>query len=108
METVALRFADILSTASAVANYRGEPEVVAAHLLDAIDVLADRKTMEDLGRPQSPLVAAHRPQAVVVQGVQDLVRRWFAELNGDINAELTGESLDRFIADLRTLAAGPA
>ena len=106
METVALRFADILSTASAVANYRGESEVAAPHLVDAIDVLSERKTMEDLGRPQSPLVAAHRPQAVVVPAVQDLVRRWFAELHGDINAELTGETLDRFISDLRTLESG--
>lgn len=96
-----LRFADILTNASAIANYLGYPDVTARHMLDAIAILREERSMEDVGRPQSPLV--RRPGgaagAGVTPGVRALVQRWFAEL-GDANAELDDEAVARFRAEL--------
>ena len=38
-----LRFADILTTASAVANYLGVAEVSAAHLVESVALLREEK-----------------------------------------------------------------
>ncbi len=85
-----IRFVDILTTASAVANYLAQPDVTATHMLDAIAILAGEKTLADLGRPISPLVPrGPRGQAAGADpAVRTLVQRWWAELHQDTSAEL--------------------
>jgi hypothetical protein len=98
-----VRFTDILTTASAVANYRGSPEVLAEHILDAIEIVAGGKSVEDLGRPLSPLV--RRPQGGSEPRLRDLVQRWYTSLGGEVTAEIDGEELDRFASDVRALSS---
>jgi hypothetical protein len=97
-----LRFIDILTTASAVANYLGEGTVGPHHLLHAVAILREETTIEALGRPVSPLVP--RPGRAVDARVRDLVQRWFASLGSDGNATIGGEALDRFLDDVRALS----
>jgi hypothetical protein len=100
-----VRFADILTTASAVANYTGDLDVAPSHLLDAIEILAGTKSMEDLGRPVSPLIP--RPPGTVpgaTPAVRELVQRWFAHTGSDVNVDLDAESLARLQQDLHDLA----
>jgi hypothetical protein len=101
----AIRFADILTTASAVANYLGSPVVIAEHMLAAIAILEGSSTLEDLGRPVSPLIQRGSVHGDVDPDVRDLVQRWFASLEGDANARLDAASLDTFRSELRALAA---
>jgi hypothetical protein len=96
-----LRFADILTTASAIANYLGQPDVDPSHLIAAVAILRGQKTMEDLGRPVSPLVRRPAPPGAT-EAVRALVQRWFADLGEDPNAELSPELAERLLNDLRT------
>jgi hypothetical protein len=98
-----LRFADILTTASAVANYRGQSNVRPADLLDALDIVQGTKSLEDLGRPTSPLVRRPGP-AGATDDVKAVVQRWFELLGSDPNATLDPDTAERFRADLRRLA----
>lgn len=99
-----LRFADILTTASAVANYLGEADVRGAHLVDAIALLREEKTLADLGRALSPLVPRPRGrEAGADTAVKDLVQRWFAALGSDANAEIGEDEADRFAAEAAAL-----
>lgn len=94
-----LRLTEILTTASAVANYLGAPVVEATHLLSAMRILRDEMTLDDLGRPLSPMVArVTRPGSSVDAGVQELAQRWFKMLGGVATAELDEAQL----ATLRT------
>jgi hypothetical protein len=98
-----IRFADVLTTASAVADYRGQAMVVAGDLLTAIDMLRGKLTLEDLGRPVSPLVP--RPSERGSEAaVRELVQRWWRELGEDVNATVEGEPLARLVAELRGIA----
>jgi hypothetical protein len=99
-----LRFADILTTASAIANYLAVPDVTASHLLDAMAILEGKKTLEDLGRPISPLVRRGGPQGAGVEPrALALVQRWFADLGSRADVELTGEQAEALRSDLRAL-----
>ncbi|MGI8422658.1 MAG: hypothetical protein ACR2NO_00830 [Chloroflexota bacterium] len=98
-----LRFADILTTASAVASYLGSPAVTAAHMVSAIAVLCDEATLEDLGRPVSPLVTRGGPGAVEAE-VTAIVQRWFALIGNDADALLDAPTVRRLEQELRTLA----
>ena len=51
----AVRFLDILTTASSVAHARGADAVAAAHLLEAIGVLTGEVEPDDIGGSVSPL-----------------------------------------------------
>ncbi|MCK9520314.1 MAG: hypothetical protein M0R74_15015 [Dehalococcoidia bacterium] len=101
-----VRFTDILTTAAAVSNYVGQPTVTATHLLDAIAILREEKTMENLGRPMSPFLGrAMGTRGEVEPPVRELAQRWFARLGSSINAELEGDELAALIEELRALAA---
>ncbi|MGE0598258.1 MAG: hypothetical protein AB7J35_00345 [Dehalococcoidia bacterium] len=101
-----LRLTEILTTSSAVANYLGSPLIMPSHLLAAIEILEGSRTLDDLGRPLSPLVSrVARAGDAVAPEIRELARRWFAELGGDPTAELEGEELQRFTQELRVLAA---
>jgi hypothetical protein len=97
-----LRFADILTTASAVANYLGETDVRAAHLLQSIAILRGERSMDDLGRPTSPLVRRPSPPGAT-EAVRELVQRWFADLGEDANALLDDPTLRRLVSEIEAL-----
>ncbi len=104
-----IRFADILTTASAVASYLGEGEVVAIHLVHAIDILTARITLDDLGRALSPLVRRTPPGmgSTVQPAVRDLVQRWYAELDSNHAATMTESHLARLRTELAQLLEQP-
>lgn len=97
-----VRFADILTTASAVADYQGQSDVAAGHLLSAIEILDGRLTLEDLGRPVSPLVPRPRQRGSEPR-LRALVQRWWNDLGEDVNATLDRAALDRLAHELRAL-----
>lgn len=102
-----LRLAEILTTSSAVANYLGARDVSATHVLAAIDILLGSKTLDDLGRPLSPLVSrAAGAGSGAAEDVKELARRWLAELEGDIQRELTDTQLGRLRAELEAQGEG--
>jgi hypothetical protein len=101
MEPAGVRFADILTTASAVANYLGESDVRAAHLRDAIALLNEETTLDALGRPLSPLVRRAGKRGAT-GAVRALAQRWFADL-GDANALLGEEQLAQLKAQVASL-----
>lgn len=103
-ESEPLRFTDILTTASAVANYLGRGEVTAPDLLDAVCILCGEKTMEQLGRPLSPLVRRPSQGAGATVEVRALAQRWWAELGGSPGAALDEAAVARLRADLQALA----
>lgn len=102
MSAEPLRFTDILTTASAVATYVGEADVSARHLLDALALLRGAKTMEDLGRPRSPLVRP-RGRGGAEAAVRALVQRWWLALGEDVLATLGPAEAGQFEADVRAL-----
>ena len=100
-----IRLTEILTTASAVANYLGEVDVSAEHVAHSIQILLGEITLEDLGRPLSPLVRRLPPgQAGGAEPeVRALAQRWFAELGGDVTAVLTPEQRDQLRGDIAAL-----
>lgn len=100
-----LRFLDILTTSSAVSNYLGVAETTAGHLLSAIAILRGETTIDELGRPTSPLLRSARGNPGVAPGVRDLVQHWFDRLGASADAELGDEQLVQFVAELRELDA---
>ena len=102
-----IRFVDVLTTASAAANYRGEPVVEARHLTDAVHILQGEMTVEDLGRPMSPLVASRLPRGGASPEVQELVQRWYAELGDDPSAVLDEVAVGRLLGELAEIDRGP-
>jgi hypothetical protein len=105
MTSEGIRFTDILTTASAIANYLGVNEVVAAHLLKAIAILDGTKTMDELGRPVSPLVPRPRGGPSASSAVREFAQRWFAELGSDPLAEIDADALAQLQAELAGVEA---
>lgn len=104
-----LRFADILTTASAAANYLGEGHVLARHLLYGIAILTGQMTLEDLGRASSPLVRRTPPGvgSTVEPRVRELAQRWFAALGADPEATISSSQLAELQAELEQLRELP-
>ncbi len=100
-----LRFADVLTTGSAVANYLGEANVTAHHLLSSIAILKGELVLEDLGRAVSPLVRRTPPGmgGAVDAPVRLLAQRWFALLGADTNATISEAQLADLVAELEQL-----
>ncbi|MEP6870817.1 MAG: hypothetical protein ABI939_03100 [Anaerolineaceae bacterium] len=100
-----LRFADILTTASAAAHYLGGANVAAEHLLYGIAILKQELTIEDLGRAVSPLV--RRTQrgtgGTVEPVVRELAQRWFVTLGSDANATISPQQLVDLIEELQQM-----
>ena len=108
--TDALRLTDVLTTSSAIANYLGVRTIEPSHLLAAVDVLTGKATLDDLGRPLSPMVSrVTKAGSTVAPEIQALAQRWFAELGGDPLGEFDADSLSRFVDEVRALsdAKGP-
>lgn len=102
-ESEPIRLTDILTTASAVAHFQGDAVVVADHVRKAAGVLEGKLSLDDLGRPRSPLVP--RGEAGVSEGVRDLAQRWFARLGSDVLAVMTAEQVAELLAELDALDA---
>ncbi len=101
-----VRLTEILTTASAVANFKGEPEVRAGHLLSAIAMLVGEQSLDDLGRPVSPLVARMTGAGSGASaGVRELAQRWFSRQGGEVTYELTDEELHALREELTELAS---
>lgn len=104
-----LRLTDILTTGTAVANFKGERDVRAEHLLSAIAILLGEQTLDDLGRPVSPMLSrATGAGSGATGGVRSLAQHWFARQDGDVTRELAAESLAELRAELERLAAEEA
>jgi hypothetical protein len=100
----ALRLTEILTTSSAVANYLGERTVEARHVLLAIEILLGTKTLDDIGRPQSPVISrVTGAGSGAAEDVRELAQRWFAVFEGDVLREFSDAELDEFIEELRLI-----
>lgn len=101
-----LRLTDILTTASAAANFTGERDVQLHHLAVAIDLLLGRKTLDDLGRPQSPMVSRMTGAGSgAASEVKELAQRWFEKQRGDVMYALSEAELEELAAEIAALAA---
>ena len=98
----AVRFLDILTTASSVAHARGAEAVVAAHLLEAIDVLTGEAEVEEAGGPAA-LLGHRRAELAAAPAVRELTQRWFGRLGSAPEATLEAGELGELRADLETL-----
>jgi hypothetical protein len=98
-----VRFIDILTTASAVADYLGHLELTATDVIEAVAILRDERTLEDLGPGRSPLVRRLPGEGAVSSEVRDLVQLWFDALGRDIEAELDEAGLAAFLGEVREL-----
>ena len=96
--------AEVLTTAAAVANYRGESDVCAAHLVDALSVQLGEKNLEDLGRALSPLVRRMPGlSGGATAGVRAFAQRWFEALGNDPHAVVEPEIVARMRLELELL-----
>lgn len=98
----AVRFLDILTTASSVAHARGAEAVAATHLLDAIDVLTGAAEPDELGVPLSPF-GHRRTQLSAEPAVRELTQRWFARLGGTPEASVDADALAGLRTEIETL-----
>lgn len=93
-----VRFTDVLTTSTAVANYLGDSAITMSHLRRALEVLEGQTAAEDLGRMVSPLIPRRDPAAE--PEVREFAQRWFALLGSDVTAELDGNLLAQFRHEL--------
>ncbi|MXZ89019.1 MAG: hypothetical protein F4081_03090 [Dehalococcoidia bacterium] len=98
----AVRFLDVLTTASSVAHARRAEAVSAAHMLEAIDVLTGASEPDGADAPVSPL-GHRRAELSVEPAVRDLTQRWFARLGGAPEAVLGAAELGELRAELESL-----
>lgn len=104
MNDETIRFVDILTTASTVASYLGEPEITAKHLIEAVAIVRGAKTLDDLGRPVSPMLQRGLAASPAVDArLRMVVQRWFDVLGGEVEAELAADSVEQLLAELRTV-----
>jgi hypothetical protein len=101
-----IRFSDVLTTAAAVANYLGEADVSAGHMLAALQILQGTRKLEDLGRPLSPLVRRTAPGQVggVEPSVKALAQAWAARL-GSAAGAMSTDQVAKLLGELEALIA---
>ena len=88
-----------------MANYLGHRDVLSRDLLTAIDMLRGERTLDDLGRPQSPLVSrVSGAGSGADPAVRALAQRWFARLDSDVGREFDEVELAEFVSELRALS----
>lgn len=101
-----VRLTDVLTTASAVANFQGVRDVRAEHIQAAIEIILGERTLDDLGRPVSPLVSrVTTAGAGATTGVRELAQRWFERQGGDIAYELASDELQALRDEVAALVA---
>ena len=100
--TEGLRLTEALTTSSAVATYLGAHSVTAEHVLTAIGILRGTVPLDDLGRPQSPMLSRATGAGREVDAlVREIAQRWFSKLGSDPFAEMDAEQVSELEADLR-------
>lgn len=95
-----IRLVEVLTTASAVANFLGEADVSVAHLLASIQILKGERTMDDLGRPVSPLVPRQGSPGSTPEA-RAFAQRWYQSVGGDPHAALTPAQVDQMLRELQ-------
>jgi len=95
-----IRFLDLLTTATAVANFRGSDTVCAEHFEMAADILRGLKSMDESAGPAPPLFSGGGSGAVA-PALQELVQDWYRRLGGDPDATIDDDALDVFLAEAR-------
>jgi hypothetical protein len=94
--------ADLLTTASAASHFAGEQVIRLEHLLQAIRLQTGELTMEELGKPVSPLVQRY-PRGLgpaVEPQLRELVQRWFLRLGSQATVALSHEEIAALRADI--------
>ncbi len=94
-----IRYVEVLTTASAVANFLGEPDVQAQHVASAIRILREELTLDDLGRPVSPLIP-RRGHGGSSPEVRAFAQRWYGQVGNDPHTELTHGQLEQMLSEL--------
>jgi len=100
---VNIRFTDILTTATALAHYLGEPEVTPRLLRDSVAILREEKAIEDFGPGRSPFIPRDPMGATVPRTVRELTQAWFHRLGDDPTVELEEGAVDEFLQELAAL-----
>ena len=95
-----IRLVEVLTTASAVANFLGEPDVSTAHLHASLRILKGEAAIEDLGRPVSPLVPRPGSPGSTPEA-RAFAQRWYQSLGGDPHATLTEAQIEEMERELR-------
>ncbi len=95
-----IRFLDLLTTATAVANFRGSDTVCAEHFEIAADILRGLKSMDETGGPGS-LPVSRGAGGNVAPALQELVQDWYRRLGGDPDATIDDDALEVFLAEAR-------
>ncbi len=99
----AVRFLDILTTASSVARVRGADVVSAAHLLDAIAVLTGEVEPEDAPAAHGFPLGHRQTELAAAAPVRDLSQRWFERLGRAPEATLSVSDLAELRAEIEAL-----
>ena len=99
MEEDAIRLVEVLTTASAVANFLAEPDVSTAHLLSALRILKGETTLDDLGRPVSPLIP-RRGSPGSTPSAKAFAQRWYLSVGGDPHTVLTAVQVEQMEREL--------
>lgn len=94
-----IRLVEVLTTASAIANYLGEPNVSTEHLRASLRILKGESSMDDLGRPLSPLVPRGASPGST-PGARAFAQRWYQSVGGDPRAELTPAQVEQMEREL--------
>lgn len=100
---MSIRFTDILTTATALAQYLGDNEINAFHLAESVGLLRGQRTLDEFGPGRSPLIPRDPGGPAVGAELRDLTQAWFARLGSDPASELEESAVDEFLQELTAL-----
>ncbi len=100
----AIRFVDILTTASSIAGARNTPQLGVEELVLAIRVVSGAMAIEDVGEAVHPLLIRGNDSKPVDPLVRELVQRWYAAVGGTGDSELPPADIERFVLELEALS----
>lgn len=100
----AIRFVDILTTASSIAGARDAPELGVEELVLAVRVVSGVMDIADVGEAIHPLLIRGSDAKPVVAEVRELVQRWYAAVGGTGDSELPPADVERFVRELEALS----
>ena len=79
--------------------------MTANHVLLAVEILLGAKTLDDLGRPQSPMISrVTGAGSGATADVRELAQRWYSRLASDPMGDLDDELLANFVAEAKALS----
>ncbi len=84
-----------------MADYVGASAIGPDHVIASLDILEGKATMEEQGRPVSPLLRRGRPEPTAE--VRGVVQRWFDDLGSDVSAQLSPESAEELRKEMERL-----